>query len=65
MALDLLWFDRQAYLYAGDPGDHGGMMVRVSNFLVFFLTPGMALGLTPYLGDWLKNEGKLKKRQRG
>ena len=61
MALLLLWFDRQAYIYAGDPSDLGGVMVRVSNFLVFFLTPGMTFGLTLYLMDWLKNEGKLKK----
>lgn len=61
MALFLLWFDRLAYIYAGDPSDKGYIMVRVSNFLVFFLTPGMAFGLTMYLKDWLKNEGKLKK----
>ena len=61
MALSLLWFDRLAYIYAGDPSAIGGIMVRLSNFLVFFLTPGMAFGLTMYLKDWLKNEGKLKK----
>ena len=61
MALFLLWFDRLAYIYAGDPGTVAWFMVRVSNFFVFFLTPGMAFGLTLYLIDWLKNEGNLKK----
>ena len=61
MALLLLWFDRQAYIYSGDPSDKGSVMVRVSNFIVFFLTPAMAFGLTLYLADWLKNDGHLKK----
>ena len=60
MALFLLWFDRKAYIYAGEPGEWSGIMVRVSNFMVFFLTPAMAFGLTLYLKDWLKNEGQLK-----
>ncbi|MBO4391528.1 MAG: HD domain-containing protein [Lachnospiraceae bacterium] len=60
MAFLLLWFDRLAYLYAGDTGETGGFMVRLSNFIVFFLTPGMAFGLSLYLADWLKNEGKMK-----
>ena len=59
MAFFLLWFDRQAYIYAGDSSELGGVMVRLSNFIVFFLTPGMAFGLTLYLTDWLKSEGKL------
>lgn len=61
MALLLLWFDRLAYIYAGDPSNLGGIMVRLSNFIVFFLTPGMAFGLTLYLEEWLKHEGHLKK----
>ena len=61
MAFFLLWFDRQAYIYAGDPSHLGGIMVRVSNLLVFFLTSGIVFGLTLYLKDWLMDEGKLKK----
>lgn len=34
----LLFFDRMAYIYAGDVDAMGFMMVRVSNFMVFFLT---------------------------
>lgn len=61
MALLLLWFDRLAYIYKGDPGQKAGIMLRVSNFLVFFLTSGMAFGLTLYLADHLMAEGKMKK----
>ena len=61
MAFFLLWFDRAAYIYAGDPGHTGYVMVRLSNFFVFFLTSGLTLGLNLYLSDWLTNEGKLEK----
>lgn len=61
MAVLLLWFDRAAYIYAGDPGSTGFYMVRVSNFTVFFLTPALALGLSGYLADLLTHEGKLEK----
>ena len=61
MAFFLLWFDRQAYIFAGKPGDKAWLMVRVSNFMVFFLTPAMVLGLTLYLRDLLKVEGKMDK----
>ncbi len=61
MAFFLLWFDRAAYIYAGDISRAGYIMVRVSNFIVFFLTPALALGLTLYVADWLLNEGKLTK----
>ncbi len=60
VAFLLLWFDRLSYLYAGDPSRTGYVMVRVSNFMVFFLTPAVILGLDLYVGDWLKEEGKLK-----
>ena len=36
MALFLLWFDRLAYIYAGNPGTVAWYMVRVSNFLYSF-----------------------------
>ncbi|MCR4947123.1 MAG: HD domain-containing protein [Lachnospiraceae bacterium] len=59
-ALFLLWFDRQAYIYAGVPGSKSYVMVRVSNFMVFFLTPAIVLGLTLYVADWMRTEGKEK-----
>ena len=48
-AMFLLLFDREAYLYRGDVSRLGYWMVRISNFMVFFLTPGMAFGMTLYL----------------
>ena len=59
IALFLLWFDRQAYIYAGVAGLKGYVMVRVSNLLVFFLTPAVVFGFNLYLTDWLLTEGKL------
>ena len=59
IALFLLWFDRLAYVYAGNPGYKGYIMVRVSNFMVFFLTSAVVFGFDLYLTDWLKNEGKM------
>ena len=56
-ALFLLWFDRQAYIYSGVAGSTAGFMVRLSNFMVFFLTPAVGLGLTLYIADWMRNEG--------
>ncbi len=60
MALLLLWFDRMAYVYAGDVSNAGYVMVRVSNFLVFFLTSGIVCGFDLYLWDYLVHEGKVK-----
>ena len=37
-AMFLLIADRRAYIYRGDPSTKGWWMVRISNFLVFFLT---------------------------
>ena len=37
-AMFLLIADRKAYLYRGDTSKLGWWMVRISNFLVFFLT---------------------------
>ena len=34
----LLFFDRMAYIYAGNPESIGYIMVRLSNLMVFFLT---------------------------
>ena len=58
LALFLLWFDRLAYVYSGDTSHKGYVMVRVSNFLVFFLTSAIVLGFNLYIADLLKNEGK-------
>ena len=58
LALFLLWFDRSAYVYSGDMSHKGYIMVRVSNFLVFFLTSAIVLGFNLYIADLLKNEGK-------
>ncbi len=49
VAFFLLWFDRLAYIYAGDPSHKGYIMVRVSNFLVFFLTSGVVFSFNMYL----------------
>ncbi|MCR5166618.1 MAG: HD domain-containing protein [Oscillospiraceae bacterium] len=59
MALLLLWSDRLAYIYAGDPSVMGYFMVRISNFMVFFLTPGIAFGFYRYLSGVLTTEGKV------
>lgn len=56
----LLGFDRLAYVYAGMPGPTGYLMVRVSNFFVFFLTSGIVYGFNLYLEDMLLNEAGLE-----
>ena len=57
-AMLLLFFDRLAYVYAGDPSSTGFVMVRVSNFMVFFLTSSTVFIFSFYLVDLLLNEGK-------
>ncbi len=57
----LLWFDRLAYVYAGVPGEKAYIMVRVSNFIVFFLTSAIVFCLNLYIVNLMKNEGKLTK----
>ena len=59
IAFFLLWFDRLAYVYAGTPGFKGYVMVRISNFFVFFLTSMIVLVFNLYLTDWLMHEGGL------
>ena len=59
VALFLLWFDRMAYIYAGDPSATAYFMVRISNFFVFFFTPAVVLGFNFYLYDYLVYEGRL------
>lgn len=45
----LLMSDRLAYLYRGDPSLLGFWTVRISNFLVFFLTLAILYGFNMYL----------------
>ena len=52
----LVSFDRLAYIYSGDISRTGYIMVRVSNFIVFFMTSGIVLIFNLYLTDIIKNE---------
>lgn len=47
----LLAFDRCAYLYSGNTEAIGYVMVRLSNFMVFFLTSGVVFCFNLYLAD--------------
>lgn len=58
-AMFLLWFDRLAYIFAGDTSPSGYYMVRFCNFMVFFLTPAIVLGFNLFICDYLYVEGKL------
>ena len=55
----LLAFDRFAYQYHGDPSTTGYWMVRLSNFMVYFLSLFLAYRFTQYLCDLYTNEGGL------
>ncbi len=59
-AMFLLIADRRAYIYRGDASALGWWMVRVSNFLVFFLTLAVIYCFNLYLIDLYTHEGKLK-----
>ncbi len=59
-AMFLLLMDRFAYIYRGDVSDLGWWMVRISNFLVFFLSLFIPHVITLYLYDLYRNEGKMK-----
>ena len=56
-ALLLLLFDRFAYLYRGDVSVAGYWMVRVSNFMVYFLTLCLMHAITLYLIDLYNSKG--------
>ena len=58
-AMVLLLSDRYAYIYRGDPSRLGFWMVRICNFLVYFMTLYISHALTLYLIDLFGNEGKL------
>ena len=57
IAAFLLFFDRMAYVYSGDVSRTGFIMVRVSNFCVFFLTSGIVFAFNLYLINLIR-EGK-------
>ena len=61
IAAALLGFDRAAYIYKGNTSHTGYVMVRLSNFMVFFLTSGIVLGFNLYLIDLLRTNANLKK----
>lgn len=52
----LLLFDRYAIMFSGDPGPAGYVMVRVSNFIVFFMTSAVVLIFNIYLFELLKKD---------
>ncbi|MCR4787781.1 MAG: HD domain-containing protein [Lachnospiraceae bacterium] len=61
IATFLLFFDRMAYIYSGDVSRKAYILVRVSNFMVFFLTSGIVLGFNMYLCDLLLSEKAVEK----
>ncbi len=63
-AMFLLISDRRAYLFRGDTSPLGWWMVRISNFLVFFLTLVVIYSFNLYLIDLYTHEGGLEKAPR-
>ena len=57
----LLLFDRFAYIYRGKEGDVAYLMVRLSNFSVFFLTIVVLFAFNLYLIDLFKEKWSGKK----
>ncbi len=60
--MTLLIADRFAYIFRGNVSTLGYFMVRISNFLLFFLPIFVTFGLNLYLIDLYLNEVKLKKK---
>ena len=60
----LLVFDRYAYIYRGDVSRTGFIMVRLSNFMVFFLTLAVLFTLNLYIKDVMTNEGGIEHEPR-
>ena len=58
-AMFLMIADRRAYIFRGDPSPMGWWMVRLSNFLVFFLILVIIYSFNRYLEDLLTTEGKM------
>ena len=61
IAFFLLWYDRLAYVYSGDLSHKGYVMVRLSNFMVFFLTSAIVFVFILYVSDLVKHETELDK----
>ncbi len=59
-AVLLLIFDRYAYMFRGDESDVGYYMVRISNFMIFFMHAFLAFAFCLYLIDLYTNEGGLE-----
>ena len=59
-AMLLLVADRRAYIYRGDQSTLGWWMVRISNFMVFFLMLVVIYAFNLYLVDLYTHEGGLK-----
>ena len=60
----LLGFDRMAYTYAGVSGSMAYVMVRLSNFIVFFLTAAIVFSFNFYLIDLLERVGVQRRCRR-
>ncbi|MCR5698124.1 MAG: adenylate/guanylate cyclase domain-containing protein [Treponemataceae bacterium] len=60
-ALILIAADRYAYIYRGDVSRLGWWMVRISNFLVFFMSLFLVGAFNNYLIDLYTHEGGEKK----
>ena len=59
-AMILLIADWYAYYFRGDPSQAGFWMVRISNFLSFFMMLFMIHEVTLYLCELFRNEAKMK-----
>ena len=59
-AMLLMISDRRAYIYRGDTSTLGWWMVRISNFLVFFLTLVVIYSFNLYMIDLYTHDGGLK-----
>lgn len=60
----LLGFDRAAYIYSGNKEAAGYIIVRLANFMVFFLTSGIVFTFNLYLIDLLERIGEYRKPRR-
>ena len=52
----ILIFERQAYRYAGDAGQIADVMVRLSNFVVFFLNSVISFIFNLYLAEVVRSD---------
>lgn len=57
----LLFFDRLAYIYRGNPSPSSYWMVRISNFFVFLMLLMIIHAFNIYLSDLMQNECNIKK----